>query len=208
VTPNLISTWSQHRERYRPLGVGLGGLPKLRQHLHAPGTRGWPERQVYHKTQVVPRRGPNRFISTMYCSHWEPPAVCERRRSVNLEASIIGENQSLGGHSGRPLEYVRSLMTGRGEQWEQLWNIREHLGLSPNQCGNPILTLRDAWNLMNIHLKDCRLYRRFSRCTQAIGIPPQRMMHRLLFIIDIKIILQCPASHWTLNCSHRNMKEN
>jgi hypothetical protein len=43
-------------------------------------------------------------ISKMYFSHWEPPGVSERRRSVNLEASISGENQTLGGHSGRPSE--------------------------------------------------------------------------------------------------------
>jgi hypothetical protein len=41
-------------------------------------------------------------ISKMYFSHWEPPGVSERRWSVNLEASISGENQTLGGHSGRP----------------------------------------------------------------------------------------------------------
>jgi len=44
------------------------------------------------------------YISKMYFSHWEPPGVSERRRSVNLEASISGENQTLGGHSGRPSE--------------------------------------------------------------------------------------------------------
>ena len=44
------------------------------------------------------------FISKMYFSHWEPPGVSERRRSVNLEASISGENQTLGGHSARPSE--------------------------------------------------------------------------------------------------------
>ena len=44
------------------------------------------------------------FISKMYFSHWEPPGVSERRRSVNLEVSISEENQTLGGHSGRPSE--------------------------------------------------------------------------------------------------------
>jgi len=47
---------------------------------------------------------PKYDISKMYFSHWEPPGVCERRRSVNLEESISGENQTLGGHSGRPSE--------------------------------------------------------------------------------------------------------
>jgi len=40
----------------------------------------------------------------MYCSHWEPPGVSERMWSVNLDASISGEYQTLGGHSGRPAE--------------------------------------------------------------------------------------------------------
>jgi len=43
--------------------------------------------------------------------------VCERRRSVNLEASISGENQTLGGHSGWHSESLRSLMTGMGAPW-------------------------------------------------------------------------------------------
>ena len=41
----------------------------------------------------------NSFISTMYFSHWEPPAVSERMWSAKLEASISGEYQTLGGHS-------------------------------------------------------------------------------------------------------------
>jgi len=59
-------------------------------------------------------------ISKMYFSHWEPPGVCERRRSVNLESSISGENQTLGRHSGRPSELLESLMTGTGALWERL----------------------------------------------------------------------------------------
>jgi hypothetical protein len=41
-------------------------------------------------------------ISQMYFSHSEPPGVSERRRSVTLEVSISGENQTVGGHSGLP----------------------------------------------------------------------------------------------------------
>jgi len=43
-------------------------------------------------------------ISKMYFSHWEPPGVSERMWSVNLEVSISGKYQTLGGHSGRPSE--------------------------------------------------------------------------------------------------------
>ena len=40
-------------------------------------------------------------ISKMYFSHWKPPGVSERMWSVNLDASISGEYQTLGGHSCR-----------------------------------------------------------------------------------------------------------
>jgi len=44
------------------------------------------------------------IISKMYFSHWKPPGVFESMWSVNLDASISGEYQTLGGHSGRPSE--------------------------------------------------------------------------------------------------------
>jgi hypothetical protein len=44
------------------------------------------------------------FISEMEFSRCEPPGVHERRQSVNLEALISGENQTLGEHSGHPSE--------------------------------------------------------------------------------------------------------
>ena len=43
-------------------------------------------------------------MSKMYFSHWKPPGVSERMWSLNLEASISGEYQTLGGHSGSPWE--------------------------------------------------------------------------------------------------------
>ena len=43
-------------------------------------------------------------ISKMYFSLWKTPGVSERMWSVNLEASISGEYQTLGGYSGRPSE--------------------------------------------------------------------------------------------------------
>jgi hypothetical protein len=83
-------------------------------------------------------------INKMNFSYWEPPGVSERRQSVNLEASISIENQTLGGHSGRPSELQGSLMTGTGAPCKRLQEGWEHLGLSPNQCGNPKQTLTDA----------------------------------------------------------------
>ena len=44
------------------------------------------------------------YISKMYFSHWMPPGMSERMWSVNLDVSISGEYQTLGGHSGRPSE--------------------------------------------------------------------------------------------------------
>jgi len=43
-------------------------------------------------------------ISKMYFSHWKTPGVSERMWSVSLDAWISGEDQTLGGHSGRPSE--------------------------------------------------------------------------------------------------------
>ena len=43
-------------------------------------------------------------ISKMYFSHWKIPGVSERMWSVNLDASISGEYQTLGEHSGQPSE--------------------------------------------------------------------------------------------------------
>jgi len=60
------------------------------------------------------------YMSKMFFSHWEPPGVCERGRSVNLEASIAEENQTIGGHSGQPLSELGSLMTGTGAPCERL----------------------------------------------------------------------------------------
>jgi hypothetical protein len=38
----------------------------------------------------------------MYFSLWKTPEVSERMWSINAEASISGEYQTLGGYSGRP----------------------------------------------------------------------------------------------------------
>jgi hypothetical protein len=43
-------------------------------------------------------------ISKMYFSDWKPPGVSARMWSVNLNASISGEYQTLGGHFCRPSE--------------------------------------------------------------------------------------------------------
>ena len=43
-------------------------------------------------------------ISKMYFIHWKPPGVSGRMWSVNLDASISGEHQTLGGYSCRPSE--------------------------------------------------------------------------------------------------------
>jgi len=44
------------------------------------------------------------YISKMYFSHWKTPGVSERMWSVNLDASISGEYQTLRGHSSRSSE--------------------------------------------------------------------------------------------------------
>jgi hypothetical protein len=58
--------------------------------------------------------GKESHISKMYFSHWKPPGVSERMWSVNLNASISGEYQTLGGHSCRPSEYLGAPTTNLG----------------------------------------------------------------------------------------------
>jgi hypothetical protein len=66
----------------------------------------------------------NGHISKMYFSYWKPPGVSEWMWIVNLEASISGEYQSIGGHSGWLWEQLESLMTCTGvpyKWWEWVW---------------------------------------------------------------------------------------
>jgi len=58
------------------------------------------------------------YISKMYSSHWMTPGVSERMWSANLDASFSGEYQTLGGHSGRPSEYLGSLRTDTAVPWQ------------------------------------------------------------------------------------------
>jgi hypothetical protein len=58
------------------------------------------------------------FISKMYLSLWKPPAVSGRIWSVNLDASMSGECQNIGEHSGQPSENLGSLMTGTDVPWK------------------------------------------------------------------------------------------
>jgi hypothetical protein len=53
----------------------------------------------------------------MYFSYWKPPGVSERRWSINLDASIPEEYQTLGGYSGQPSKELECLMTGTGVPW-------------------------------------------------------------------------------------------
>jgi len=57
-------------------------------------------------------------IRNMYFSHWKTPGVSERMWSVNLDASISAQYQTLGGHSGWASESLGSLMTATGVPWE------------------------------------------------------------------------------------------
>jgi hypothetical protein len=71
----------------------------------------------HHVNDQLLGRGPG-SVSKMYFSRWEPPGVSERMWSVNLEASVSGEYQTLGGHSGRPSELLGPVMIGTGVPWE------------------------------------------------------------------------------------------
>jgi len=66
----------------------------------------------------------------MYFSHWKPPGVSERMWSVNLDASISGEYQTLEGHSCR--------------NWERRRQAWEHLGAPATCLGAPRITVMNS----------------------------------------------------------------
>jgi len=124
-------------------------------------------------------------ISKMYFSHWAPPGVSERMWSVNIKASISWEYQTLGGHSGRPCQYLGSLMTGTGVPWEWLWWVCKHLGVlertlsAPGSVAKPLqesqANSEKCLGSMYINSEDCRHDQIYSRCTQAINFTQRRI---------------------------------
>jgi len=63
---------------------------------------GWRHLLIRHRQPLIERTIAS--ISKMYFSHWKLPGVSERMWSVNLDASISGEYQTLGAHSCEPSE--------------------------------------------------------------------------------------------------------
>jgi len=74
-------------------------------------------------------------ISKMYFSHCKPPGESERMWSVNLDASISGEYQTLGGHSCRPSEYLGAPVTSLGAPTTNLGAPTTSLG-APGSAGD------------------------------------------------------------------------
>jgi hypothetical protein len=84
-------------EALQHVGVMQGGEAE-KHHLQQQPK---PKHKLQLKDHSVQQHEPNQNISKMYFSHWKPPGVSERMWSVNLDASISGEYQTLGGHSCR-----------------------------------------------------------------------------------------------------------
>jgi len=74
-------------------------------------------------------------------------------------------------------------MTGKEAPWEWLWEVWKHLGLLPNQCGNPKLTRGDAGFLW-IFIRRTAGVARDSPDVHEQYEYARRMMHRLLFIVN------------------------
>jgi len=95
--------------------------------------------QSYHLTQSQPSFTQNHSMAWISCvccewcggallvcplnskmdlSHCKPRGVPERMWSVNIDASLSGQFQSLGVQSSRSSEYLRSLIAGAGIPWE------------------------------------------------------------------------------------------
>jgi hypothetical protein len=71
----------------------------------------------------------------MYFRHWKPPGVSERMWSVNLDASISGEYQTLGELSGQPSEKLGALATSMGAPTTSLGARTTSLG-TPGSAGD------------------------------------------------------------------------
>jgi len=87
-------------------------------------------RSLWRRTTCFPsprRRVALHSISKMYFSHWKPPGVSERMWRVNLDASISGEYQTLGGDSCH--------------NWERRRQAWEHLGAPATCLGAPRVTV-------------------------------------------------------------------
>jgi len=78
----------------------------VRVHVKAVLVRATLVRATFIRTRIVRDyvRVHLSLISKMYFSHWKPPGVSEKMWSVNLDVSISGEYQTLGGHFCRPSE--------------------------------------------------------------------------------------------------------
>jgi len=79
-------------------------LQSLTALCNAPGGAGSIWKYLEALVRATGVSGRLAYISKMYFSLWKTPVVSERIWSANLEASISGEYQTLGGYSGRPSE--------------------------------------------------------------------------------------------------------
>jgi hypothetical protein len=91
-------------------------------------------------------------ISKMYFRHWKPPGVSERMWSVNLDASISGEYQTLEGHSCRPSEELGALATSLGVPTTSLGGP----GNPGNKSGSTLNCSREVWEKQYVHWERCR----------------------------------------------------
>jgi hypothetical protein len=90
---------------YKQLMMNISNNSSFRQkHPGVPDGSDGSDGMLYPLTEnyTLPVAFPS--ISKMCFSHWMPQGVSERTWSVNLDASISGEYETIGGHSCRPSE--------------------------------------------------------------------------------------------------------
>jgi len=96
------------------------------------------------------------------------------------------------------------MMTGMGAPWERLWKVWENLGLSPDQCGNPKLTVRDAGFLwisigrLQALSEILRMYMSnqntlHSWCIDYCSLSTSKSYYGMQHLINI---LLCASLHW------------
>jgi len=100
----------------------------------------------YDRFRLIIWQLPNQpnTISKMYFSHWKSPGVSERMWSVNLDASISGEYQTLGEHSCRLSEQLGLPVTSLGAPTTSLGAPATTLGAPATCLGAPQITVEQS----------------------------------------------------------------
>ena len=100
----------------------------------------------------------NHIISKMYFCHRKAPGVSERMWGVNLDASIAGEYETLGGHSCWPSDYLGVPVTSLGVPMTSLGapgSTGDKPGSAGDKSGRASNYCRAVWEIQHLLWQCC-----------------------------------------------------